>query len=417
MKNSTKAQIAIFIIIGIAVLVATGLLYYIITSTAQQRSASQLEQQRLAAELVQPVDDYVTACLKATSQEALEMLGKQGGVIWKPQGGLTPDTMPSITYDNFKVAYGIKFSTGYSSRRGGIFCSDIPCYPRNGFPGIPGSLTATSFSGYFGNNTLPSSIQAMKGELENYILKKMPGCIGNWADFTAKGLKITETEGGMTVSALPGASDVSFRIDWPLTITSSTGQKVTKDSFVANQPVRLKTIFAFVETIVANETMYADFNISGKASDGITSATHQAESEKIVVVTDPTSRLAGKQFEFRFAMANRPAALHNIASPVDFCNDAKISFDSTTHTINITKVPGTPSPKELLIPVNATDPDGDTGLTYNASLVANYAIPQALSLSPKPLDFDTTIKVSVTDGKGVADYRDNINLIKKPCPA
>src|SRR5574341_43757 len=90
-----KAQITIFIIIGLLVVIAFGITLYA-ASKMGTRFETRETQQRVEQLGIQPIQDYVTTCLSLAVTDALGLIGKQGGVIYKSQGGTTPDPTKPI---------------------------------------------------------------------------------------------------------------------------------------------------------------------------------------------------------------------------------------------------------------------------------------------------------------------------------
>lgn len=103
----SKAQVTLFIILGIVILVIFGFVFTI-TQTAHEK--------KLEAEIEKPISDflksktinyYVTTCLDKASREALTLIGTQGGFIYKEQKSIIDFDIPSIEYQDKKVAYQI----------------------------------------------------------------------------------------------------------------------------------------------------------------------------------------------------------------------------------------------------------------------------------------------------------------------
>lgn len=90
-QNSRKAQVTMFILIGIVLLVVFGFLFY----TASYIADMQIEKEanKVVSDLLSQtaIKTYVTACLDEASKEALTIAGKQGGVIWASQFPVSAD--------------------------------------------------------------------------------------------------------------------------------------------------------------------------------------------------------------------------------------------------------------------------------------------------------------------------------------
>jgi len=177
-----KAQITVFIIIGVLVLIAFGITLYVgvtINKTTTKQSTQQIEQLE-----TQKIQDYITTCLNIATIDALELLGQQGGIIYQSQGGITLDETPEnlektyIQYDNKNIKFLITEAKG---NVGNLFYSQTPKYPYSTFP-IPPGKTEPYFNGLYGISQLPPLYNqtpekqpvtgSIQETLEKYITKK-----------------------------------------------------------------------------------------------------------------------------------------------------------------------------------------------------------------------------------------------------
>ena len=138
-----KAQISVFMIIGILVIIAFGITLYV-GGKLRDRIETKPTQQRLEQLGAQPLNDYISTCLSLAASDGLSLIGKQGGIIYNSQGGITPDIEEGIgtthiKYDDEKlriltVPFNILPPTG---NVGELFYSTPPLYPFETFPYIP----------------------------------------------------------------------------------------------------------------------------------------------------------------------------------------------------------------------------------------------------------------------------------------
>ena len=89
---------------------------------------------------------------------------------------------------------------------------------------------------------------------------------GNWQSFTQQGINITS--GQPNVSVVMAEGDVTFFLDFPLTITDLTTGAVTDlNEFISVYPVRMKKIQEFAKLLMEEEVININYDI--RASDGI----------------------------------------------------------------------------------------------------------------------------------------------------
>lgn len=85
----TRAQVTLFVILGIVLLLAVTIILYLQQFATNQRLADQARDSVMDFVEVNAINHYVTSCLDKVATEGLVLLGEQGGVIYDYQGGLT----------------------------------------------------------------------------------------------------------------------------------------------------------------------------------------------------------------------------------------------------------------------------------------------------------------------------------------
>jgi uncharacterized protein YpmB len=82
-----KAQITIFIIIGIVILViAISLIYFSGHIKEKEAEAETIKTQKIPSDL-EPLVNYIEACIEDAAKDGIFLLGKQGGAIYKWEMG------------------------------------------------------------------------------------------------------------------------------------------------------------------------------------------------------------------------------------------------------------------------------------------------------------------------------------------
>ena len=80
MKEKKKAQATLFIIIGLVILLAIGVFYYIKTTVMEAQVDIALKQDAAKGDAV-VVQTYVSSCLQDITETGLLLLGQHGGYI------------------------------------------------------------------------------------------------------------------------------------------------------------------------------------------------------------------------------------------------------------------------------------------------------------------------------------------------
>lgn len=383
-----KAQITLMIIIGTIVVTSVAIVTWWTGKTATRVTVEQPGQIKLRQVAVQPVSVYINDCLDLTIMNALELLGRQGGVIYQSQGGLTSDFKPEeegvkfVNYDGYKVAYSIIPPVGSS----GPFFADPPRYPFTTFPYIfknddpsTGTVLKNQFIGYYGLSRLAPLLkpgkESIQEQLESYINANLQKCT-DWSKFEPAGLSVsagvpsTRVVISETLETIATEKYFTVLVDWPVTVTDrTTGGSTIIREFSLGYPIHLARFYLFVKGIVDGEVNDITYD-PRKASTPVNpvSVVENVYSspdggDDVIIIQDKESLLRGKPFEFRIARKNRPPALGWIDQvklddyafvPAGTCSDAASIFLSQD---NLLIKFGTPGDWSAVL--TAWDPDED----------------------------------------------------------
>ena len=115
MHKKKRAQVTVYIIIGIIILFLAILMFYLKGTTEKEISVQELIKSQEIPNEIKPITTYVTASLDTAAREGLYLVGMQGGYIYESQGGLTPDNTKTIFDGEHEVSYGIYRQTEETS--------------------------------------------------------------------------------------------------------------------------------------------------------------------------------------------------------------------------------------------------------------------------------------------------------------
>ncbi len=438
-----KAQLTLMIITGIVFVIAIGMVIWLGGKGAQRRTATEAEQQRLRQVAVQPIKDYIQTCLDLVATKALELLGKQGLVLYKSQGGLTDDVFAQevgqthILFDEHNVRYNILPPAQNIDTR---FYAQPPQYPFPTFPYIinatTGEVIKTVFDGYFGDLRFPPLLKpgqnSIQEQLESSITFNLPKCT-NWESFRPQGLAVAAEAPNVTVLIAENVTQIATEqfftvlVDWPVTVTDlTTNGNTSINEFSIGYPVHLAKFYLFVQKIMYDEVT----NTSADPRNASTPATpvvvvenvyvHEDDSgDDLIVAQDAKSFLRGKPLEFRFLRKNRAPALFWINQsdlakyrfiPMGTCKD-KESIALSGKNLDITWAEtAAGDATEWHAVLAAMDPDEDllTFKTYPPS-------PIKIDV-PYPGTSQFTFDVCVSDGSENEDCQRSLTLNTTGCP-
>ena len=384
--KSNMSQITMVIIAGLVLFILVGIIFYISKSAIKKTTQQGTKTTQSTAFDAQPIKEFASKCQEKLAKEAINYVGKQGGYIYKSQGGDLIDYGDIeqgayyILYDYSKVSYNIKQPPIYSVSP---YSSVVPEYPCKYFPHPCTNPNSGNFEfdGIFGISNFPplnvsQGPHSIQSQIENYIDNKMQSC-ADLTPFIGQGYNFEINKSKTTVTL--ASSDVRISTFMPIRIfNKATGEQTYIDSFSATINVRLKEIYYFARDIINNDIAKINFNLKDPANDKnsfrINILENVLSKDDIVTITDDKSQISGKQFEYRFARKNRIPALYYYQE-----------------TLNLAE--NTPITKDVLLqnkPLQAEDPDEDT-LTF--TITPNPSPP--IILNQPQMVFD----VAVSDGQ------------------
>ena len=330
----------------------------------------------------------MSKCQNKLAKEAINLIGKQGGNIYRSQGGELIDYSDSdqgmffVMYEGNRVAYNIKQLPLLSVPS--IFSSP-PEYPWISFPYSIVDPNLKTFDGIFGLSNMPplnasQGPHSIQSQVESYIDNKMESC-ADLNSFINEGYDITVNKSKTTVTL--ASSDVRIKTSMPIEIKNrATSEQTYIDALSTAVNVRLGDMHSFAKNIVYNDVTNIKFNLrdvgNNENSFRINVLDDVFSKDDIVIITDDKSQISGKQFEYKFARKNRRPALYYISPDyLQLAGGTQITKNTLLNGMDL----------------QAEDPDEDT---------LNFDINPAV-----PLVFDQpqiVFTASVTDGQ-LSDFQ------------
>ncbi len=214
----SKGQVTISIILGLVLLIAVGLVFYI-RSTAQKEIHSDIKRAEDVPDQFQPVSQFVTSCLSRTTTEALTKLGNRGGYIEPeryninsvtadPTGGGAVQFSPR---SSLKIPYWFYLKSDNRCRGNCEFTIQMP------------PLHATS-----------ANDNSIETQISHYIEENIERCTANFQQFAVQGMQITTT-GDLSAKTVVTQNDVAITLRYPLKIIqNNVEQEVNQFSTTAS---------------------------------------------------------------------------------------------------------------------------------------------------------------------------------------
>jgi len=343
-----RAQLSLFIIIGILLLAIGGVLLFVNSSMVEDDVDDSTTKILDELSHTQSIEYYVTSCLNKVARDGIYLIGLQGGFLFKEQNGLIDWDIPYIEYN---LTENVTANVSYQIYRpDDYWVSDppyYPCYRRGGNNLWKGENCHKKFNysqmqyqlGKIGeptNSVLPELCSkkkaqypgyicdcvkcdgySLKEQLTEYITNEVMECIKFESYSVGKGY--TVSKGQAVVNVTIGRRQVFVSADIPIRIQYQYSDDIFKtESFAINIPVRLKDIYDTVNHIRLNDIYNLTFDM---VKDGYAFANKVdlvnitierilvPNGDTIIVITDMLTYVNSKRFKYAFAVENRNPAL------------------------------------------------------------------------------------------------------------
>jgi len=298
--KSIKAQVTIFIIVGLIILIIFALLLYLKNTMANQDQKQSIEAVGRMIREYMKYDTYFGGCMEQATRESLELAGMQGGVIYDFQASDTKyffGPTNGYPYGRYMIPYtykDIQHNVSYGitmPRLGTQFHPNLPLYPYGltnlvtnpkvlnpsyintlgNYPKNP----MTPLCDYYGNNRRELSDETAcetydsKSEsdhnsiqefLQTYIENRSINCIRLES---IEGLnKYDVTMGNITANVTFGEHHVEANIVFPIKIKiSRLTSELLLEKFHVKYNVRLKKIHELVSHLIERDVNNVFFDI------------------------------------------------------------------------------------------------------------------------------------------------------------
>ncbi len=207
-----KAQVTVFIILGVILLLIAGLVIYVTT----QKIVKPVEEKIIVPEGTEPVYEYVSECIYQTAKQGIIRMGMQGGYLDLPPAIVnTPASHISLDpYGTFKTPYW-----------------------------------------FYNNQDRTPTIDFLQTEINSQLRQKLRDCI-NFESFKPQ-YTITQ-KADFNPKTTIAKDKVIIELNWPLEIR--TGDKTIQlNKVITNIDVRLKEVFDIAKTTMEFENNKAVF--------------------------------------------------------------------------------------------------------------------------------------------------------------
>lgn len=240
-----KGQLTIFIIIGILLLVAVGIVLYVQRAQIISPIEAGVPQVTKVPATVQPLQDFIQDCLKITARQGLDILGGRGGYIDPKQrfNPVEPTDGAAVQFSpNAKLKVPYWWYMKSPNRCEGTSCefdSERPCLTRADEQDPNQRCKSPSIA----------------HQLDTYLATELPKCFRGFEQFAAQNFIITP-QGEMKPETRINRNDVVVLLTYPLEARRGDETFELKD-FVTQLQVNLYEIYQLstdITNLEANST-------------------------------------------------------------------------------------------------------------------------------------------------------------------
>ncbi len=376
MHKKKRAQVTVYIILGIIILFVAILLFYLRGTTEKKIGIQELITAQKIPREVRPITNYITTQLDDATKKGLYLIGMQGGYIYQSQGGPISNPVEEgsdfIYYKDHKVSYNI-----YKKNNNlfNYYFYEPRYYPWYYYPyhNFPKSGEKGSFGGFFGTSNLPplngSDVISIQSQLKEFITNYLQDNI-DLTIFEKQGFEINDGE--INVSVIIGENDVIAFLEYPLGIKKKVTNTITNVSyFYTNPQIRLKKVYNFTDFIINKDITDILFNINSSENNkddiNIEKIENAYNYDDIIIIRDNKSMLYAEPYTFRFARENRYPALRYLAIPKITFFGAQAVKDAKITESRINPKADDPDEDEIVfsyspnLPYHVTQSDFDRG--------------------------------------------------------
>ena len=271
-KNSKKAQITTFVIIGVVLVIIAGFIFYLIGEEAKVPGVEEVPVE------ARPLKIFVEECLSSTAIDGIKLAGVQGGYIDAPESALETD------YSTIAYYY------------------------------------------YEDENKIPTKA-VIESQISSFVNRALDVCLANFSYFKEQGFDVSTGE--ISTETTIRDNDVFVKIRYPITLIQED-KKTELDRYFTTVPIRLGHVYD-ISKLITSKTIadpeWIDMTFLSEFDVKIDIIPHDEESF-VYSITDEKSSVKGEPFIFLFAnkfVVNQPPML-DIPDTLTFADGQAVIF-------------------------------------------------------------------------------------------
>jgi hypothetical protein len=234
MINSKKAQLTVFIVIGVVIILGL-LIFFLFRTTNISTETKAIEAQEVPVTF-QPLKDYIDSCIDSVSKEAITQLGMHGGYISLADYGLraridSPTQSSAFFFDPSSTDTGIVYWNYFASDNRcetGCSCGSEKPFLRKS-DGSPN----------------------MERQIQDYIDDNLKSCLRDFISFKRQGINVISSENvksSVTIRDVDVLVEVNYLVE-----ADKNNNKFEIEDFIRTLDVPLAAIYVLASNIADAE--------------------------------------------------------------------------------------------------------------------------------------------------------------------
>jgi len=231
-----KAQITVFIIIGVLMLIIFFGALYLSDSVTEEKFTEEGEPiiDEVPQEFV-PIQTFTENCLQDVGKRGLVILGQQGGYIY-------PELLGEFSISEPTNSEGINLDS-----------AKVPYWHYNMDPNEAERVRVGNHKPNLYNIGEGGSM-SVEAQLERYVEEELTGCLNGYKAFEEQAFKVEQGEVEMKVKVIEGG--INFLLDMSLNVKRGAAEE-EMDRFFVKIPLNLKHYYEIAELIQEAEYNYS----------------------------------------------------------------------------------------------------------------------------------------------------------------
>ncbi len=336
-----KAQLTMFVILGIVILSVFGFVFYTTSQVARLQAEAQAE--KIVSEILETtaLQFYIKLCAERALEQGIDILSKQGGKLSPSQRG-SIKTEPEKIYLYKDELLNKTYNIAYGILREPILGPQYPCKPGYDNYNQPPAFCAYRVGRFtridFGIDNFPRLCKdqfsgcslregwnpafSVQAQLESFVSSFIKECV-DFESIIGVNQTYAVEEGNVSANITFSDTTITAIVNFPIIVAPIGSQPVIElVSFETTAPTKFKQLHGLARELVRNDVTVPRFDIVERFVNAILPNRYGTNLPDFVIAAIENASLydnlirlidrsvePGKELIFQFLIENRPPVL------------------------------------------------------------------------------------------------------------